>query len=147
MHESLRALARLYGVQLSYRDIHGKEHHAAPETLVAVLRALGAELDGTQDAEQSLRARRDELATELAPPCLVAWTDQQTTLPVRIHCDKIRAARIELDGGESLPIEVSKDAIVSNGYRVGATQVRQSLIPLPPLPVGYHRAVVATASE
>lgn len=54
--KALRELARALGVQLSFRDVRGHLRRATPEALVAVSRALGAEVDDVRDAPAALRA-------------------------------------------------------------------------------------------
>jgi 4-alpha-glucanotransferase len=54
--QPLDQLASAFGVITSYHDIDGTRRRAAPEALVAVLRALGAPLERTVDAADALRA-------------------------------------------------------------------------------------------
>jgi 4-alpha-glucanotransferase len=51
---SLHELARAYGVQTSYRDVTRKPHRATVEGLLAVLRALGVEIDSAAEAGRIL---------------------------------------------------------------------------------------------
>jgi len=54
----LRQLARAYGMQLAYYDIVARRRRwASVESLLAVLRALGAPVEKPGDAPEALRAR------------------------------------------------------------------------------------------
>jgi 4-alpha-glucanotransferase len=66
---SVRKLARRRGVGLSYTDGMGTRREASPEVLLAVLRALGEEIEGVGDAGPLLE--REE--PERPEPVLVAW--------------------------------------------------------------------------
>ena len=62
MTDDLKELARLYGVDTSYHDALGQYVEAGPESLLAVLRALGAPVESVDDAPAALEERRRELA-------------------------------------------------------------------------------------
>ena len=51
---ALRELARAFGVQTSYRDVTGMTHRATVEGLLAVLRALGVEIESAAEAGRIL---------------------------------------------------------------------------------------------
>ncbi|HEX6200413.1 MAG TPA: 4-alpha-glucanotransferase, partial [Thermoanaerobaculia bacterium] len=82
--DGLQRLARLYGVQHAYHDAFGKERAADPEALLALLRALGAEVAGPDDVPAAIEARRRQLAARLAEPVAVAW-EGRLDLPVRLQ--------------------------------------------------------------
>ena len=68
---ALRKLARSYGIQTNYRDVHARRIDAEPEVLVNVLRTLGASIEHaqhTRDAEEALlRKRRARPRARLVP--------------------------------------------------------------------------------
>jgi len=55
--ELLARLAELCGLLPGYHDIWGQYHAADAESLQAVLRALGAEVDGAEALEREIRER------------------------------------------------------------------------------------------
>jgi 4-alpha-glucanotransferase len=161
---ALAELCRLYGVHTGYRDTRGRWRESPPESLVAVLRALGAEVEsrpggGVRGGERRLRAviaaRERELAGRLVEPVLVAWEGRLAPPTLRPPVTRGRsipggtgpggvgrgAARLTLtleDGSEER-WDVSAAGDVSSGVRR-----------LPRLPHGYHRLLVeagATAAE
>jgi hypothetical protein len=59
---ALKELARLYGVQESYKDVFGKRVPAGVDSTIAVLRAMDAPVSSLRDAPEALRARKEEPA-------------------------------------------------------------------------------------
>ena len=70
---ALRSLARAMGVHTRYTDGLGKKVVVAPETLLRVCAALGADVRSPSDAATALRARRAAKHAEGLPPVIVAW--------------------------------------------------------------------------
>jgi 4-alpha-glucanotransferase len=68
--DDLRALAELYGVQTSYLGADKTTHTSDDDVVSAVLRALGAALDGTKDVAHALRERRLALAHQVIEPVI-----------------------------------------------------------------------------
>jgi 4-alpha-glucanotransferase len=81
---SLRELARLYDVQESYRNVHGKRVHASVDSMIAVLGAMGAPIASLRDTPAALRARREELARRRIEPVIVAWGGRVREVDVRV---------------------------------------------------------------
>jgi len=80
---ALRELARLYGVQESYKNVFGKRVQAGVESTIAVLRAMGAPVASLGDATGALRARTDELARRRLEPVIVAWDGRLSHVEMR----------------------------------------------------------------
>ncbi|NIP79488.1 MAG: hypothetical protein GWM90_09845, partial [Gemmatimonadetes bacterium] len=72
--EALTELAARYGVHMSYRDADGRTRDASADALVAVLQALGAELNGPADAPDALRRRMRDEHRRPMEPVVVRWT-------------------------------------------------------------------------
>lgn len=101
---ALRRLARLYGVQLTHTDGRCERYHATRESLVAVLRALGASVQGEGDAAAAVIERERELRDRLAEPVLVAWDGALPPIRLRVPLRSAGGpARLELreEGGET----------------------------------------------
>ena len=64
---ALRQLALDHGVQASYVGTDRRRHDATDDTLVGVLRALGAPIDSAADADDARRARRAERPRTVEP--------------------------------------------------------------------------------
>ncbi len=99
----LAELARLYGVQLAYRDSKGRWRESPLESVVLVLRALGAEL-GDGGAADPLRGvtparmaaaiaeRKRELWSRVVEPVIVAWEGKLPPMTVRLPVGPSRSA-------------------------------------------------------
>jgi 4-alpha-glucanotransferase len=108
----LHALAKLYGIETSYVDMKHKPVEAPDESILAMLRALGAPLRDISEAAAALKARRAELPESIEPVC-VAWDGQ---VDLRRFRNAQRGTLILEDG----------------------TEARW---PAATLPLGYHRLV------
>jgi 4-alpha-glucanotransferase len=88
----LRELARLYDVQESYVNVHGRRVRAGVDSTIAVLRAMGASIASLGDAEGALRARRQQLARRPVEPVIVAWDGRLRDIDIRIPAARARQA-------------------------------------------------------
>ena len=71
--EALASLAKAMGVLTHYIDGLDRPVDVAPETLVRVCAALGADIARPSDAPEALRARRVSAVMGHLPPVLIAW--------------------------------------------------------------------------
>jgi 4-alpha-glucanotransferase len=70
---ALRALAKAHGVQRRWRAAGGEPQVVGDETLLAVVRLLGAPVERVDDAPDALRAFEAEQAATVVEPVLVQW--------------------------------------------------------------------------
>ncbi|MES1242605.1 MAG: 4-alpha-glucanotransferase [Acidobacteriota bacterium] len=140
--EDLRELARLYGVQTSYNDAMGRRVEAGAEALLGVLRALDAAVESLEEVPEALRERREELASRIAEPVVVAWGGRAPALELRFGVDSgSLACRFDLDGGERWAWDRELSALP-------ATPSGGRLLGLPDgLPTGYHRLRVSAGGK
>lgn len=125
---SLHALARALGVATEYTDGLGRSVEVAPETVVRVCQALGAELEHPRDAAAALVAYREAQASRMLPPMVVAWNG---VLPPLMLSGAAAQAAVVLDSGLSLPLRQTDD-------QLGLGE---------PLPLGEHRLLVDLAGQ
>src|SRR5436309_2322753 len=130
---ALRELARLWGVQGSYRAVDGRRVRASVDSTIAVLRGLGAPLEDAAGAPAASLERRAQLDAVVVEPVIVAWDGILDEVEVRTGVrGRVRVGVafegadepdgwVEAEGGEGAPLHV----------RVAAA-----------LPTGYHRLVV-----
>jgi 4-alpha-glucanotransferase len=138
----LRQLARLYGVETSYRDVDHVTRYATPEAVIAVLRGLNVPVESPSEIADVLRARRLELARQIVEPALIAWDgrlrDVDLELPSHVSGDL--ELEISLEGGETfgqnLDIESLKPTHESNFE--GRRFVTRRFSLRRRLPMGYH---------
>jgi len=142
---SLREVARLYGVAITYRDVDAVPRQASSEVIVAALRSLGAPVTQAADASEAVRARRLEAWMRLVPPVLVIEADSSAaTIPVRAltaEAPRRLTWTLRIEGGpvRSGRVRLTDLPLVRGGRIEGRDrEVRRLRIPAP-LPAGYHR--------
>jgi len=140
----LGRLARAYGVQTAYYDITHKRVQASPDTLLAVLRALGAPLTKAEEARDALRERERARWRRPCEPVVVAWDGGPAEISLRLP-RTLSDARIGLslrleDGGVlNLPCDLSL-LPAAQGTEVEGERYVVKTVDLPDgLPLGYHR--------
>ena len=136
---AVQELARLYGIQSAYRAVSGQRVVASTGSLLAVLAALDAPIDGTADLADAVRARRDELSRRLVDPVIVAWDGRLRDVPMRPPRDAADA-RIE----SVLEMHDDSGSVRALGARPAPLRIvagrdgpRVSLADR--LPMGHHR--------
>ncbi len=152
LSEELRELARSYGVQVDYLDMSKKLKTASAGSLLAVLRALGVEIEGEADAGRALRDwSRKSWRTRLEP-VIVAWDGEPGRLDLnfpRTLCESSLSCRLTLESGEVREWSISLRRlakVIEPGDLPDAEKFAFAQTKLPgDLPTGYHRLVVEFA--
>ena len=104
--EELQELARSYGVQLEYKDMAGKIKSASTDSLLAILKVLGADLDSEADAPEALRQRKLDRWKRGVEPVVVSWMEDGDG-SVEVHLPQTLAGteftcRLESESGTIL---------------------------------------------
>ncbi|HWP84700.1 MAG TPA: 4-alpha-glucanotransferase [Terriglobia bacterium] len=145
---ALHRLAAAYGVQTSYRDFFRQTQLAHPESLLAVLRALGAPVHRLEDAPQALREDRVRRRAVGAEAVAVAWDG---ILPgIRLRMDAAKATgparcRIVFESGriKEWDANLAQCRTTESALVAGRRQLTKRL-PLPGrVPLGYHQLQVS----
>jgi 4-alpha-glucanotransferase len=136
--DDLNELARLYGVQLSYRDAWGNLVEPGPDSLLGVLQALEAPLDGMEDVPEALAARREELAGRSLEPVVVAWDGRVPEILVRLGRSGSLACHLEIEGGERRAWDLDLASLPEIPPAAGSGEAGRALSLAEPLPPGYH---------
>ncbi len=127
----LRALARSYGIHLSYRDMSGQCQETSPDTLKALLKLWDIATDTAFELREALRERKERAARQVLPLALVAWDGKAPLVHVNMP-PQVNAAdahsRIYLEDGTCMAL----NPLIR---KVGGGVALQ----LPPLPFGYHQ--------
>jgi len=146
MDRSLKELARLEGVQLSYRDgLHRRQNSAPAETLLAVLRALGAPVETLADVPAALREVREARLRRFVEPVQVAWEGRgELELRPRAGESGTLSCHLTLETGETRRWSCSLSRLPARGTtRAGGSRCAVQLLPLPEdLPRGYHQLAI-----
>lgn len=142
--EKLCALAELYGIELSYYDIKGKQQVASDEALYAILPHLGARLSGPADLDRALLDRRLALAHRVLEPVVVAWEGLVSGLSLQVPAarkDERWSAVLTLDSGECVPFggRLSEGALLNTQVIEGLGYERRAIALPRLLPLGYHQ--------
>lgn len=111
--QALEELAASHGVELSYRDSFGQEQRANSESVVAVLRCLGAELEDVGGAVAALEARREQLRRRRLMPFNVFWQGEEPRLFVGQEPGERLRYELEVhwEAGGSLAFAFDSDAL------------------------------------
>ncbi|MBI4528900.1 MAG: glycogen synthase GlgA [Deltaproteobacteria bacterium] len=140
----LRRLSRLYNIETAYWDIFGNRKQASPESLIQLLRALGAPLNHLSDVDDALRERRQSLWRQVVEPVLVAWNGTLTGLRLRVPSSLAGGpieCRVRLENGKSIIGKLSGERSDRNYLREveGIKYVRLNIAFSARLPFGYHQ--------
>jgi 4-alpha-glucanotransferase len=140
---SLHELARLYGVQIAYYDVEQRRKQASVESLLAILKALGASAQKIQDVPSAIRERRQELWQQLLEPVAIAWNGKLLPVKMRLPstlADASITVHITLETGEKVCWQCQgRDLLARETTEVNGIKyvVKYLEVPLK-LPLGYH---------
>lgn len=147
----LHNLARLCGVQVSYRDATGRRQVAEPEALLAVLKSLGAPVAKMADVRQALREQKQVRWQCVCEPVVVGWSGEHVSVKLRLPAGRpgrTVLCRLELENGEVqcwssalTCLTLVRTAVVEGVLY----EVRRLVLP-PGLPWGYHRLTLTLAA-
>jgi 4-alpha-glucanotransferase len=149
---SLRALARLCGLQIKYRDAFGRERRATPEALVATLQALGCPIGRPSDAWEALRAARMRLLDRICEPVVVAWEGRPARMELRLppgDSEKTVSCELKCENGEAFRWSLRPAGLpVIRNDAAGSMRALVKWAPLPGrLPPGYHQLRLETGGK
>ena len=142
---TLHRLARLHGVQAAYADGCGVRRRASPDSILALLQALGAPVASARprDVAAATEARVRAVWSRPVEPVLVAWSGRRAGFRLRMPETSGRIAaccRLRLEDGRVRSWTVSHGAAsAADGAEVDGTRYAARWVALPaPLPDGYH---------
>ena len=141
---SLNALARLYNVQTAYYDVTHCRRQVSAESLLGVLKALGAPVTSYQDIPAAVRERKQSLKRRLIEPVTVAWNGVHPginmCLPAALDGAPV-ACRLTTEAGEQSSWKSNTaDLPVLESADVEGVRYITRKITLPErLPRGYHQ--------
>ncbi|MDD4238783.1 MAG: 4-alpha-glucanotransferase [Desulfotomaculaceae bacterium] len=140
----LHRLCRLYGIETGFLNIDGRRQKAAPESLLAVLSALGASLSNMSGLAGGLRERILEHWNRLSEPVAIAWDKNPVHLELRLPGswrEYPADCRLELENGRTMRwVCRLGDLPLVKSARVEGRNYEVRRLSLPSaLPWGYHR--------
>ncbi|HET6918552.1 MAG TPA: 4-alpha-glucanotransferase [Jiangellaceae bacterium] len=134
----LQQLAEMCGVATDYWDWRGNHIVVSPETIVAVLVALGVDATTPAAVDSSLAAARRYRWTRMLPPCVVTRRGWQ--LPFWVHITQGRPVEvwIELETGGTRH-DLAQAENWEPPQELDDRLVREATFVVPEdLPLGYH---------
>lgn len=140
-HRDLYRLARLHGVQISYRDAFGRFAFVNPDALLGVLQGLNLPVHRAEDAAPALRQTEQQRWTFELEPCAAVWLESGGSVPLRVPAAATGRLRLEvrLEDGREIGWEATlEDLPISATHPASGPEFVQRDIPLPDLPAGYH---------
>lgn len=150
----VRRLARLWGVATRYHDGFGSRREPSRETLLAVLRALGAPVGegSNEEVREALAVLGRDRAARLLPSAAVAWDGVCPVIPLDVPSS---AATVPVDGrlvfeaGEAVPfrLDAEQTPVVVRRAVDGRNLVRRRLRLDDPVPSGHHRLEIEVAGS
>ncbi len=147
MDNPIRQLAQLHGIADSYLDFLARPKQVSVESQTAILAALGIKAADDAAAEDAIHQHHTRRWTGFLPPVVVACVGKPIEVTIAIPVDL--AARkvdwnVQMESGEprsgSTPLAKLKKV---EEARIDARSYRRLAVPLPELPLGYHKASFA----
>jgi len=99
----LLELARLNGVRTDYFGFDGKSHDVPADTLVAVLAALGVDVEDEAAISRSLEVAANKEWRDFLPPTVVVRQGDDISIPVHVNDGASINIWIDLFGAETQP--------------------------------------------
>ncbi len=145
-------MAQQYGVQTSYADVSGQRRKASPDSLLAVLRALGCPVSGLADVGEALRWRTKHLIERRIEPVSVAWDGKAPALNFYVPRDSQDAAakmRLQFESGEERTWDCDLSACRPIHYEnfENSVFVAKELRLPDMLPYGYHTLTIESRGQ
>ncbi len=140
----LARLARLYGIERSYRDIWGRRHVTLAASERALLAAMGVPATSEAEVESSLVAAESAAWREPLPPVIVTRTTRPSALVTLAEPAGRLAWSVRTEAGPILRGEIQADSLrVVGSAAIDGAPYQRFRLPLPRLPIGYHRLELA----
>ena len=138
LEPTLQELADAYRIATDYWDWQGRHIDVAPDTIIAVLAALGVDASTPESATVALDDHHRRPWTEMLPPCLVIREHRAAPVPVHLtHGDQVEVW-LELETGERRDNLVQQENLTPP-REIDGQLVGEATLEIPAdLPLGYH---------
>lgn len=136
-------LAEAAGIETSYTDVRGELHEASTEALLAVLRALGVEVQDVAGVDEAAARWRHQQAVSITRT-VVVWADAPIEAEVRLPplAESI-AVTLRFEEGGERTWELSVDDLTPGTRSTVPDRLEPRRISLEgPFPIGRHRLFV-----
>jgi 4-alpha-glucanotransferase len=148
----LYRLARLYNIQTAFYGVRHHRHTASPDSLLAVLPALGAPVASLNDVASALRERTQAKREQIIEPVTVAWNGERPIITITLPSDIAGApwtGRLEQESGASSDWKFQPGdlPVVESGEAEGCRYMVKKLTLPEGLPCGYHKFIFQTKGK
>ena len=144
--DDLRELARSHGIQVDYVATSGAIKAASTTSLLAVLRALGVDLSGEDQAAHACRERRISLWRRKVEPVVVVWEDSPAGVDLRIPSQRgaTLSCHLVTDSGVEHVWTTTADSLplVGSAEVEGERFIVRRLVLPDSMGTGYHRLTI-----
>ncbi len=148
---TLNRLGDAAGVESHYWDIHGTRHETPPDTMRALLGALGIAADTDNDVWSSLAVLGEAPWRTALPPVVVTLEAEPVALPLRLPVEEEHATirwSLRLETGALRTGECRLDTLpVEDMGHLGERRIALRRLVLGALPLGYHEFRLEAGEE
>ncbi|MGD0298742.1 MAG: 4-alpha-glucanotransferase [Bryobacteraceae bacterium] len=151
--QELADAANAWGIETSYWDMWGHQHHATPELVTRILGSLGVDARSRESLAQALEARAwREWHPPIAPTVVLTQAGKQYEIPISLTevqsaSEALLDIRLENGGGESIRAALGELPILEETVLRGERLVRKRIRLNIELPLGYHELSLQIAGE
>ncbi|WP_170323980.1 4-alpha-glucanotransferase [Cryptosporangium phraense] len=140
----LAALAAAHGVATEYVGSTGRPETVTPDTVIAVLGALGVAAGTPAEVAASLADADTTPWRRLLPPTVVVTAGAPATVEVHTPSGVVPSVVVHTEPGPELP---TQNGDVTQARTVGELLREARTVSLPPLEPGWHRLVATAGGE
>ncbi|MFZ5644318.1 MAG: 4-alpha-glucanotransferase [Bacillota bacterium] len=141
----LKKLARMHGIE-TFFNAGGCRVEAGPDSLMAVLKAIGSPLERITEVDAAIRERTIRIWNRLCDPVAVLWEGIESHIEIRVP-KKYENARGECS------LRLERGGVLRWGFNVSSLPLQRGVtvegaifqsrsILLPKIPPGYHKLTV-----
>lgn len=143
----LLKLAQLYGIQTAYYGSDHKRCQAQSESILAILKLLGAPIVSRNDLRAANHARLKWTFNKIIEPVIVAWDGNLDSVTVRlpdnVHNNQLHIHLILEDGTKSSFLLSARNMPICQLIEMDGMRYYEKIIRLKKkLPYGYHRLTI-----
>jgi 4-alpha-glucanotransferase len=144
LRRHLHQLARLYNVQTAYYGVSHHRRQASVESLLAIIKALGAPVASLKDVPSALRERKQALRQRVLEPVTVVWNGKSPVINVCLPASVAETSwngYLEMEDGTPKPWQwrAADLPVVGKVDAEGTTYVVRQIDLPGSLPWGYHK--------
>ncbi len=144
----LAALADAHGVATDYLDAQRRRHDVDPDTVVAVLSAMGVDASTSEAVTAALADHREAPWRHPLPPSVVVRRGAPATLAVPLHVAEGSGIQASVAFEDGTHRAVGQVSAPTRQRAVAGREKRRRTLRLPAdLPLGVHRLTVTTRGE